>query len=106
MTAPTPEQIAEAINDVKRIRGTVGSDSSEDYYLAENILIKAAAAFAACPTQRNDELRHTLAELTTKRAELALARQHLAEAWDEGVAFGWHSTELRTDENPYRKARS
>lgn len=28
----------------------------------------------------------------------------LANAWDEGVSFGWHLTELRTDENPYRKA--
>jgi hypothetical protein len=37
-------------------------------------------------------------------AERDEARQMLADAWDEGVSFGWHSTELRTDENPYRKA--
>lgn len=38
---------------------------------------------------------------------MALAGQseeRLAEVWDEGVVFGWHSIELRTEKNPYRKA--
>jgi len=86
MTAPTPDQIAEAVSDVKRIRGTIGAEASEDYYRAENVLIEAAVALAVVT------------------AEPDQARQMLADAWDEGVSFGWHSTELRTDENPYRKA--
>lgn len=50
------------------------------------------------------DLHTVVTALAAVTAERDQARQMLADVWDEGVSFGWHSTELRTDENPYRKA--
>jgi hypothetical protein len=68
---PTPEQVAEAISDVKRIRGTVGADGSEDYHLAENVLIEAATALATVTAER-DQARQMLADAEQNIASMEL----------------------------------
>lgn len=78
MTAPTPVQAA--------------SEAIESAPIGAPVTLPYSQAVA---------LWSTLAAVTAERDQ---ARQVLADAWDEGFQFGWHSTELRTDGNPYREA--
>lgn len=85
MTAPTPERILEAIRDVKRIRGTVGADSNEDYYLAENVLIEAAASLAAVTAERDQAIENARASQQMHEDARRLLDQTLTER-DAGQA--------------------
>ena len=107
MTAPTPDYLRalaiapNRLGDGWRISAVAALHQSADALAA----VTAERDRFSSLAQRADSQAEQLTGMASRfKDERDQARQMLADVWDEGVVFGWHSTALRTDENPYRKA--
>lgn len=47
-------------------------------------------------------LEQLITALAAERDRADRAEARIAQIWDEGFAFGWHSDQFRFDENPHR----